>query len=288
MRFLFTTTLLLFSLCPLFFHCSEPVKKPTALQVFVSTPPQKYFVEKIGKGLLDVNVLIPAGSSPHSYEPKPAQLARLSQSKLFFAIGGDFEKAWLPRVSKDLHQLKIVYAINETENDHSSDHHEHSHGLDPHIWLSPELVLKQADTIAAELALLDSVNKEVYLKNCEAFKAEIRELQQKIRSLLRNCRPGQPFMVFHPSWGYFAEEFGLTQISVEVEGKEPGMKEMESIIRKAKESRIRTIFVQPQFSKRTVEVIAGQLKAEIVIADPLAEDWSGSLLSLAESLGKNE
>lgn len=254
----------------------------------MSIPPQKYFVEKIGKGLLDVNVLIPAGSSPHSYEPKPAQLARLSQSRLFFAIGGDFEEAWLPRVSKDLHQLKIVYAIKETENVHSSDHHEHSHGLDPHIWLSPGLVLKQADTIAAELALLDSKNKEVYLKNCEAFKTEIKDLQQKIRSLLSNSRSGQPFMVFHPSWGYFAEEFGLTQISVEVEGKEPGMKEMESIIRKAKESRIRTIFVQPQFSKRTVEVIAGQLKAEIVIADPLAEDWSGSLLSLAESLGKNE
>ncbi|NLG16228.1 MAG: zinc ABC transporter solute-binding protein [Fibrobacter sp.] len=274
-------------------NCSSPAEKASKLHVFVTIPPQKYFLEKIGKDLVQINTLIPPGASPHSYEPKPSQLTGLSRTKLFFAIGGDFEGAWLPRICKDLSGLKVVFALNEHSGaqsdkcpNHDHDHHRHSQGHDPHIWLSPEQVLHMADIIAIELSAADSVNRDQYLNNCSLFKDEIRDLQNKIRANLNGCTPGHPFMVFHPSWGHFASEFDLSQISVEIDGKEPGMREMQNIIDIAEKKKIRTIFVQPQFSKRSAQTISDQLKLKVSVADPLAENWAENLLKISEALGK--
>ena len=150
-------------------------------------------MEKIVKGLADVAVLVPPGASPHSYEPRPSQMTLLSKSKLFFSIGGDFEDAWLPRIQKSFSKLKIIRTDDNISkaalsDDHSSseDHHDHD-GLDPHIWLSPELVIQQVTTITNALWASDPVNREKYLSNSLLFKKEIRVLQQKIHTLLVNC-----------------------------------------------------------------------------------------------------
>jgi zinc transport system substrate-binding protein len=283
---LIATTLLALS-------CTRTPVEPLKPLVAVSIPPQKYFVEKIAGDLVDVLVMIPPGSSPHVYEPRPVQMASLSNAKAYFAIGVEFEKAWLERLAKTSPAMMIVHTdrgiakqpLQEHPGEEAPSAHDHE-GLDPHIWLSPELVKHQAANMEHALSAAFPSHAATFRRNDSLFLLEIAALQDSIRAILRSQTPGRPFMVFHPSWGYFAREFNLQQIAIEVEGKEPSPSELGAIFDCAKRFGITTIYVQPQFSKRSAEVIAQQIGAHLEIADPLAMDWRENLLRCAHALQK--
>lgn len=284
---------ILLSLSVLLISCTKSIPHSDKISVFVSIVPQKYFVEKVGKDLVSVSVLVPPGSSPHSYEPRPSQMAGLSRAKLFFTIGVEFENAWIPRIRDNATNLKIVpidsgiEKIGMTEHHHDEAKHasEHEEGLDPHTWLSPELVKMQAKKIMSGLSSVDPSHKETYLTNYQQFVVEIDSLQMKIKVILANCPHPTPFMVFHPSWGYFAKEFDLQQIPIEIEGKEPSPREMVSILSIAKEKRIKTIFIQPQFSSQSAQQIAHEIGATTAVANDLAENWGENLEHVAQMIG---
>ncbi|NLW29924.1 MAG: zinc ABC transporter solute-binding protein [Fibrobacter sp.] len=268
--------------------------------VFVSILPQKYFVEKIIKDLANIEVLVPPGSSPHIYEPKPSQMTLLSKASIYFATGIELEYAWLPKIKKINPKLKIIQTDKNIDkilsensipkhpevphkHDHINNHHSH-HGTDPHIWLSPELVKKQSDIITKAFIEYDSTWRDTVLKNNKSFQSELRELQDTIKHLLSECEDGKPFLVFHPSWGYFAREFNLVQVPVEVQGKEPGPKELGKVLKFAKNNNIKTIFVQPGFSKKSAGIIAKELNGIVLTADPLSLNWSQNLINLAKAI----
>ena len=270
--------------------------------IFVSIQPQKYFVEKIIKDLVNIEVLDPKGSSPHTYEPRPSQMALLSKASIYFATGIELEHAWLPKIKKINPNLKIIQtdrniekivSLNNNPHNHelshnhesSNNHHSH-HGPDPHIWLSPELVKKQADIITESFIDYDSTWRDTVLKNNKSFQSELRELQDTIKHLLSECEDGKPFLVFHPSWGYFAREFNLVQVPVEVQGKEPGPKELGKVLKFAKEKNIKTIFVQPGFSDKSAGIVAKELNGIVLTADPLSLNWSQNLINLAKAIKK--
>lgn len=273
------------------FGCSAPPVDTAKPVVAASIPPQKYFVGKIAGDCVNVLVMVPPGASPHTYEPKPSQMATLSKAMIYFAIGIEFEKTWLELLAKTYPSMIIVHtdsaiqkiAVQEAVEQKNSRTHE---GLDPHIWLSPELVKQQARTIADALCRLDPVHAPLFIRNDSLFEVQINALQQQIRRILPSGKTGAPFMVFHPSWGYFAREFGRTQLAIEVEGKEPSPAELGAIFDIAKRDSIRTIFIQPQFSRRSAQIIAAEIGANVSFADPLAEDWESNLLRCAEALGK--
>lgn len=280
---------------------AEPV------EVFVSISPQKYFVERIAGDLVEVSVMVLPGASPHTYEPKPRQLASLQSARVYFTIGDSFEQAWLPRlkaanpdlflVATDKGVAKIPMAAHhheeegekheqEKEHDPAEARHdaEHDHGgLDPHIWLSPKLVKTQAINILEGLKAVDPDNAATYEANCQAFLTELDALDARIRTILAGTRIKE-FLVFHPSWGYFAEDYGLVQVPIEIEGKEPKPQELVKLADFAGKHRIRAIFVQPQFSRTTANVVAREIKAEVIVADPLAGNWNQNLLQVAEKL----
>ena len=265
------------------------------VQVVVSIVPQKYFVEKIAGNLAEVTVMVPPGASPATYEPRPSQMRALSRADLYLAIGVPFEKAWLPRFAAQNPKMKIVDITEGIRKvpmvDHNHDH-DHDHGqegrhphetLDPHVWLAPPLVKILARNIAQALERIDPAHKGRYAANLEAFLKEIEATDRTLRRILQPCR-GAAMMVFHPSWGYFARTYGLEQIPIEIEGKEPRPKELARLMAEAKEAGIRAIFVQPQFSRRAAEVIAGNIGARVVVADPMALAWSENLLQVARRL----
>ena len=215
----------------------------TKLQISVSIPPQKYFVEKIGGDLVEVTVMVPPGAEPHSYEPKPQQLAALSKSPLYFAIGVNFEHAWLERFKAANPNLNIVYTDKGIEklpmlggDGEAHDDHTDPKGLDPHIWLSPPLVIKQAEHIYNALVKYDVLHKEIYRKNYADFIREVSELDTELKKILVAKDKKIKFMVYHPAWGYFARAYGLEQIPVEIEGKEPKPADLARIIDNAKAS----------------------------------------------------
>jgi zinc transport system substrate-binding protein len=273
---------------------TSPVEAATT-RVFVSIAPQKYFVQKIGGDLVSVAVLVPAGADPHTYEPKPKQMAELSKCAVYFAVGIDFEKAWLPRIAGTNPKMRIVHTDEGIKKiimtDHHRDkksrhgytgtgHHHHEGTQDPHVWLSPALVKIQAEHILHALIDIDPNNQMRYKNNYSAFLKEIDILDAELKNLFVG-RKGDRFMVFHPSWGYFAKEYELEQVPIEIEGKAPKPAQLTTLIRHAREHGIRVVFVQPQFSAKSAEMISREIGGHVVHVDPLAENWAGNLREVA-------
>lgn len=274
-----------------------PVSLWSGVPVAVSIAPEKTFVQKIAGDLADVTVMVPAGASPATYEPKPSQMKKIARAQLYFAIGVPFEKAWLSRFKAQNRKMKIVditrgiqkvpmVSHHHHEKGHGSGHesdHGSSEGLDPHVWLAPRMVLVLAENIAEALKERDPKHAAVYQENLERFKKEIDALDKKLKKILEPCR-GKAMMVFHPSWGYFARTYGLRQIPIEIEGKEPKPKKLIELIHEAQEQKVTTLFIQPQFSRRAARTLARSIGAKIVVADPLAPDWAQNLTAVAKRI----
>jgi zinc transport system substrate-binding protein len=231
----FTMSLLfVFILFALLGNCFAAGKLP----VFVSIVPQKYFVQQIGKDLVDVQVMVQPGASPATYEPKPQQMADLSKAKIYFAIGVPFENAWLGKIAASNPDMRVIHTdhgieklamaahhhhddkqknimkVNTTkppwyhekgehhgEAEHDEDHHEHA-GLDPHIWLSPPLVKIQARTILAALQEADPAHRSVYETNFKEFTAQIDQLDAELKTTFAG-KKGAAIHGISPGLGIF-------------------------------------------------------------------------------------
>ncbi|MGW8193213.1 MAG: metal ABC transporter solute-binding protein, Zn/Mn family [Desulforhopalus sp.] len=264
--------------------------------VFVSVLPQKFFVRQLVGDLVDVEVMVQPGASPATYEPKPSQMAKLASSGVYLAIGVPFERSWLGKFSAMNPDMKIVHTdegidkISMAEHLHDEEGGgEHGHEkpgrtvLDPHIWLSPVLVKKQVKVIADSLVQLLPEHGTEIVASYQHLVEEINKLDGELRELFRD-KQNMTFMVFHPSWGYFAREYGLHQVAIEMEGKEPKPAQLLQIIRFAREHDIRVIFVQRQFSAKNARVVAAEIGGRVVTVDPLAENWSENLLEVAKNI----
>ena len=282
--------LLWFSVCVMM--APVPVNAQPLFTVGVSILPQKYFVERIAGDKARVLVMVGPGHNPVTYEPKPKQLSQLQEATLYFLMGVPFESRWIKTFSQVNSDLKIVplpstidfrtmsHSINvSTENEILNHNHLHvtdSSMMDPHIWLSPRLVKQIALSIKSAFINIDSNNKEYYELNYQRFIVDLNQLDQTIRQQLKTVKARQ-FMVFHPSWGYFADEYGLQQIPIELEGKQPGAKSLSQLIELAQRKQIKVIFVQQQFSDCDAKTIARQIGAKVVFVNPLAENYLENL-----------
>jgi zinc transport system substrate-binding protein len=255
---------------------SPPVK------VFVSILPQAYFVERIGGDAVDVDVLVGPGHEPATYEPTPKQMARLGRAQVYFRIGTPFEEGFIGKISSIFKDLIIV----DTRRGVPLRYFESSSGKDPpdpHIWLDPKRVKIQAETVCRTLQEIDPVHKEAFEKNLQAFKEDLDAVDEKITRVLAPVR-GKEIYVFHPAFGYFCDSYGLKQVAVEIEGKEPSPKQLSLLIARAKQEDVKVIFVQPEFSTKNAQVIARAIGGAVVPMDPLARDYLKNLDMMAERI----
>ncbi|MDD2896129.1 MAG: zinc ABC transporter substrate-binding protein [Aliarcobacter sp.] len=280
-----------------FLHASKP-------ELSVSILPQKYFLEKIVKDKYDINVMVKPGASPHTYEPKSSQMKSLVASKVYFYTGVSFEQVWLDKFKQSakntlfvdstdgIEKMEMAKHEHHDENEKNSDtkqqdHEEHDHsGLDPHVWLDPILVKIQAKNIYETMAKVDSSNADFYKTNYEEFLKEIDVLDENIKTILEPYK-GKAFMVFHPSWGYFAKKYNLEEISIEIEGKEPKPAELVDLMDEAKKHNIKIVFSSPQFSQKSALAISKNIQATVISIDPLALNWSENLLNSAKQIANS-
>lgn len=274
--------------------------------VFVSIVPQKDFVQQIGKDLVDVKVMVPPGANPAIYAPRPRQMAAISRTRLYFAIGVPFEAVWLKKIAASNPDMRVVHTEHgikkipmathqhrdETGAGHNQGEQENGPGkhpgdnqnaqgiLDPHIWLSPPLVMTQARTILSALQKVDPAHHDDYAANYTVFTSKIVEIDTDLKTIFAG-RQGLQFMVYHPAWGYFAHSYGLRQVPIEIEGKAPKPAQLGELIEHARENRIKVIFVQPQFSAKNARRVASEIGGQVVFANPLAEDWAANLREIA-------
>lgn len=276
------------------------------IPVTVSVLPQQYFVQRIGGERVSVNVMIPPGHSPASYEPSPKQMRQLSRSVLYFRIGHiPFEQVWMDNIIASNPTLKVVdtsrgvalidtrRSDNHKEQGHEHDHEtEHQHqsddnhvhtGIDPHIWLSPHAVKIQSRHIRDTLIAIDPDHEEIYRSNYHTFESDIDRLYGEIKASF-NGLEGRKFMVFHPAWGYFARDFGLQQLPVEVGGKTPSPAILKQVIDTARQEKIQVIFVQRQFDTHSAEAVAADINGRVIQLDPLAPDWLANMKKIASAL----
>ncbi|HEB9432915.1 TPA: zinc ABC transporter substrate-binding protein [Campylobacter coli] len=264
--------------------------------ISVSIPPQAFFVEKIAKDSVEINILIPPNSDEHTMEFKPQVLKKLEQSKIYFLADLELEKILGEKFKSVLKNVKIVN-INEGihlfegghdhehEHDHDGHHAEEEHDghNDPHVWLDPVLVKKLAQNITQALVQSFPKNKEFYEANLANFLKELDQMDAQIAEELKNIKRNE-FIVYHPSWAYLAKRYNLVQIPVEIDGKEPKSKDLQNLIKLAKEKDIRIIFVQPGFPENSAKVLAKELNAQIVSINHLARNWDEELLKSIQAL----
>ena len=274
------------------------------INAVVSILPEQTFVKAIGGDKVNVSLMVQPGNSPHTYEPKPSQMIDIAKADLYFAIDVEFEDVWLPKFQSLNPNMQVIDLSDkvtkmqmqvkhecEAGHVHHSVHEEQidkHKGHDPHIWTAPSNVKTIAENIYKALKKIDTVNAEFYKRNLDIFLASIDETNRQIMSILSSLEDGQKFMVFHPSWGYFAKAYHLEQVAVEVEGKEPKPKELIHLLQEAKKEKVTAIFTQPEFSDTTAKIIAKELQIPVVKVSPLAANWSENLISIAKAIaGKN-
>jgi zinc transport system substrate-binding protein len=252
-----------------------PVLAMAEVNVFVSVLPLKYFVERVGGKRVDVSVMVGPGQSPETYAPTPKQMQQLTKTQIYYRVGVPFEIAWINKIKAINPRMQIIDLRSGIK----------LYPSDPHIWTDPILVMQMAETIRDSLTKIDPAAKTIYQKNYIKFINDLKNLDQYIQAKLKNM-PSHTFLVFHPAWGYFARQYGLEQIAIEKEGKEPGPQDLAKTISLAREKGIKLVIVQPQFSKSQAQMIASELGAKIVVLDPLAEDYLNNMQKVCQSIIK--
>ena len=260
------------------------------INAVVSILPQQTFVKAIGGDKVNVSLMVLPGSSPHTYEPKPSQMKDVSNADLYFALDVEFEDVWLPKFRNLNDKMKVVNLSEgitkmPMKKAHHCNNHNHAHHAknnDPHIWTAPANVKIIAQNIYMALLKHDPKNESYYKRNLDVFLKKVAYTDEEIKSILSTLKTDRRFMVFHPSWGYFAKTYDLEQIAVEVEGKSPKPKQLIHLLKEAKEENVRAIFTQPEFSDTVAKIIAKELDIPVVKVSPLSKEWSQNLIDIAK------
>ncbi|WP_139453155.1 metal ABC transporter solute-binding protein, Zn/Mn family [Campylobacter armoricus] len=254
--------------------------------VSVSIAPQAYFLKQIAKDTLDINIVIPPNANEHTFEFKPSGILKLEKSDIYFTANLEFEKIWILKLKDNLKNTKIISTQNGINflplQEHTHEGHHH-HGNDPHTWLDPLLAKTHAKNITLALIEQYPQNKAFYEKNLEIFLKELDELNLQIQALFKNVK-NKYFLVYHPSWGYFAKRYHLSQIPIEIEGKEPKPKDLAKLTKLIQKEQIKAIFVPKGASNNTIKAMASNYNLKIIELDHLSNDYKNELLKDAKNI----
>ena len=254
--------------------------------ISVSIAPFKYFVEQIAGNDFTINVMVPSGSNPHIYEPFPEQINKLRKSEAYISNGYlGFEMTWLDRfydTNKKMKRLSVGDNIDPLIQEHG-DEGKHVEAADPHYWVSPKCALIISSSVYKFLCEMNPVHKEMYAANYETLVLRIKEMDSQAKDFFINL-PQKSFMIFHPNLGYLARDYGLEEISVEYEGKEPPPSRMKFLIDLARKDNIKSIFVQKEYDTKNAKAIADEIGGKVIIIDPLSEDWYTATMNIITNL----
>ncbi|MEZ5072730.1 MAG: zinc ABC transporter substrate-binding protein [Bacteroidales bacterium] len=270
--------------------------------VSVSILPQQYFLEQLAGDLVEINVLVPPGAGPETYEPTMNQMAALEQSALYFRIGQlGFENAWMPRISGMYPGLPVVdcsagidlireeepggmdagHGTHDETDGHEAHVGEHDHGgWDPHIWMSVRNGRRMATTMAVALEEILPEHKELLHSRLDSLLSGLDDLDRKIDGMLAG-KTQKAFMIYHPALAYFAKDYGLEQHALESGGNTPSPGQMKAMVDLGLEKGIHTVFIQKQFDRENALSLASAIGAEVEQIDPLDPAWSEQMIAIA-------
>ncbi len=265
-----------------------PVKEK--LQITVSVAPQAWLVKALMGDLADVQSMVNVGDDPHTYEPKPSQMKALAETDIYFTIGVEYEQAWMPRLSNSNAKMRVVDVTTGVSmlasQEHSGEANSGQSESDPHIWFSPQRMKVVAKNTAEALISYNPVNKSIYDKNLTALLEKIDAVDASVKDALKDINHKQ-FLIMHPMLAYFAEDYGLEQLPVEIGGQEPSPGELAQLLDLAQKNQIKALYIQRNTSLKMAETVSQALGIEKTIQlEPLAEDWPANMLEIARVLAE--
>lgn len=247
-------------------HASDVV------ELYAGIPPIAFLAERLGGSFVRVRTIAGASMDPHTFEPTPRQVLALGKARAFFIVGLPFERVLAKRLQQSYPNLEVVDLAQYIQE-----------GQDPHVWLSPQRLNGIAKTIASALVqMLPSKEQEVH-KRLSLFLTEAESLEGEVKNMLAPYK-GRAFLVYHPAFGHFAENFGLRQLSIEEEGKEPTPKRLQAVVVQAKKEHIRIVIVQPRLDFREARLVAQALDAKLVSVNDLDYDVFDTIRKLGRVL----
>lgn len=286
------------------------VKQAGEPVVTVTIEPQRYFAEKIAGDKFKINCVVPSGQSPETYDPTPRQMMQIAESVAYLRIGPiGFEQAWMDKIRENNPKLPVfdtsegMELLKDTEEEAHSHHHEdHTHdasgegeahqhhhhgGVDPHIWSS----IAGAKTIAWNMLnafiALDPDNTDYFRQNYNKLMDEIDRTDAEIKRML-DPLTDRAFIIYHPALTYFADEFHLTQLCIEMDGKEPSAAQLKQLVETARTDNTRVVFIQQEFDRKNAELVAKETNCKLTVINPLAYDWPKEMIHIAKALADGQ
>jgi len=257
--------------------------------ITVSILPQKFFIDQLTGGSVKVNVMLPPGAGHATYAPTAQQLQNMSQSRLYVSMGHlGYEQTWLKRLtelSPNMAILNLSDSLNLINSSEKHNDHTHNDGIDPHIWMSPKVVAIFMPRLKAALLSNFPMLTDTIEKNYTLFMTKLNNLNQRTDTLV-SLLPQKKFLIFHPALTYLARDYGLTQISIEEDGKEPSPAFLADLIQKAKKEKIPVIFIQKEYDIRNAQLIGREANIQIEQINPLAYNWLEEMERITGSLEK--
>ena len=249
--------------------------------IFVTITPMQSIIEEITAGDFDIEVIVPKGASPETFEPTPKQVTSFSDAEFIFSTGIiDFEQSLIERISGDAEVVNLSNGIELIAGSCSHGNHKHKHGVDPHIWTSPR-ALRTMVTNAHKAIMAHYPDSVKYTEATGRLLERIDALDTYCATRIK-AEGVEAMMIYHPAYTYYARDYGIEQIAIEHDGKEPSLRQTTALIEKAKEHGVKAILRQPQYSEDKVRAIANDAGAEIITTDPLAEDILGEIERVTE------
>lgn len=281
----------------------QTLEADAQVRVLVAVDPLAYLVERVGGERVVVSTLTPTGKDPESFSPTPADLAALASTRLFFRVGLAVEERFAKNIASIAPNSRSVDLCENVEllpnpcghnHSHSADDgasHSHSHScssseLDPHVWTSPAVARRLVEQATAALCEASPENAEFFRTNAATLDAELAALQSELSARLAPFKE-RTFVVFHPAYGYFADEFHLTQRAVESQGKAPRPRELAELIETARAAGVQAIVVQPEFDRAAAQVVANEIGAELIVHSPLEKDYFVNVRTLTDALERS-
>ncbi len=259
---------------------TAPAVPTDKLTVAVTIVPQATFVQQVGGDLVDVVTLVPPGASPENYSPSPQQMMQFSDAQVYFLIGVPVEDTKiLPQIKSLQPGIKLVDLPALVDQKYAPATFP-SGERDFHMWMSPKRVEEIVRITANELSALDPAHEAVYQSNAAAYINQLAQLDREIHMTLADP-PSRTFIIYHPSLGYFADDYSLTMVALEEEGKEAKALDLEKIIDLAKAEGIKVVFYQAEIDSKQSRTLAAEIGGQAKMISPLNADYINNLRQIA-------
>ena len=278
--------LVLLLLAALLSGCVSQRESSGQIKVATTIVPLGEFVHAVGGTRVLVTVLVPPGVEPHTFEPSPSQIREVADADIYAENGAGLE-SWMDNILLvNPHMLVVDTSKGVSLVAGTGETADRGRAMDNHIWLSPRNAMIQVRNICDGLTRVDPTGKDYYSNNRDNYIVKLKELDAYLNSTFAATKK-KKFVVLHPAWTYFARDYGLTQIAIDVEEKEPGPRYLTEVVKAAYANNITTVFVEPQYNPKMAEVISNEISGKVVSIDDLAPNYIENLKSVGEKIAES-